>query len=126
MLAVEVLDCTLRDGGYVNNWAFGKKHISMISKNLSQSSIEYIEGGFLSQTKECNEDQSIFPTIEAAEKYFSGCNNNIALMINCGEYDADSIPMYGNGKISTLRIAFHKHQREKCHRSEARSRRNRK
>ena len=27
MSNVKVLDCTLRDGGYINNWNFGEKSI---------------------------------------------------------------------------------------------------
>ena len=27
MKNIKVLDCTLRDGGYVNNWNFGKSNI---------------------------------------------------------------------------------------------------
>lgn len=114
MSAVEVLDCTLRDGGYVNNWTFGEKLIWMISKKICLSSIEYIEGGFLSQTKNSNEDQSIFNTIESAEKNFKGCKKNAALMINCGEYAPDDIPRYNGRNITTLRIAFHKHQKEEA------------
>lgn len=108
---INILDCTLRDGGYVNNWNFGNKVIPLISEKISKSSVEYIEGGFLSQTKKCDEDQSIFRTIESAEKKLSSCKKNLALMINCGEYESSDIPSYEGGCISTLRIAFHKHQR---------------
>lgn len=27
MSNIKILDCTLRDGGYVNNWHFGRKAI---------------------------------------------------------------------------------------------------
>ena len=27
---VKILECTLRDGGYVNDWNFGKKNIKKI------------------------------------------------------------------------------------------------
>ncbi|MGN1303817.1 MAG: aldolase catalytic domain-containing protein [Oscillospiraceae bacterium] len=108
---VSILDCTLRDGGYINNWMFGREIISHISKELTNSSIEYIEGGFLSQKKIGKPNQSIFYTIDAAEKCFEKCQGNIALMINCGEYNCDDIPEYAGGKVTTLRIAFHKHQK---------------
>lgn len=110
MSAIKVLDCTLRDGGYVNNWRFGEKNISVISQKICDSQIEYVECGFLSQTKTANEDQSIFADIRSAEMQFSGCSHDVALMVNCGEYDPNDLPEYSGGKISILRIAFHKHQ----------------
>lgn len=107
---IKILDCTLRDGGYINNWMFGKEVISHISKELTNSSIEYIEGGFLSQKKIGEPNQSIFNSLDDAEKCFEKCQGNIALMINCGEYALNNIPQYVGGKVSILRIAFHKHQ----------------
>ena len=113
-MKIEILDCTLRDGGYVNNWQFGKDLIPKIAEKLSKSQIEMIECGFLSKTKPTSEGQSIFKTIDDAEIYFKNCSINLALMINCGEYSAEDIPIYRNGKISTIRIAFHKNQREEA------------
>ena len=41
------LDCTLRDGGYVNNWEFGKDNVELIINNLEKVGIDVIELGFL-------------------------------------------------------------------------------
>ena len=44
----QLLDCTLRDGGYLNNWEFKEQDtISIISK-LNSAKIEKIECGYLS------------------------------------------------------------------------------
>ena len=45
MNSVKVLECTLRDGGYVNNWDFGKENIINITKNLEKSNADIIEMG---------------------------------------------------------------------------------
>lgn len=106
-----VLDCTLRDGGYVNNWNFGSNVISNIAQNVNAAAVEFIECGFLSEKKETTENNSIFKTVSDAEKYFNDLNKeNLALMVNCGEFDIDNIVPYGSGKIRTIRLAFHKHQ----------------
>jgi 4-hydroxy 2-oxovalerate aldolase len=47
MANIQILDCTLRDGGYVNNWDFGNSCIKKIVNNLIESNIDYIECGFL-------------------------------------------------------------------------------
>lgn len=115
MNTLYLLDCTLRDGGYVNDWNFGENQIKKISKKISESNVETIECGFLSQTKEISKDKSIYKTIKEAEGYFKDVlNNNLALMINCGEYNPDDLPKYQDGKISIIRIAFHKHQRNEA------------
>ena len=44
---IKILDCTLRDGGYLNGWLFGEKTIKSILSNLKKSNIDYIECGFL-------------------------------------------------------------------------------
>lgn len=112
MSNIKILDCTLRDGGYVNNWNFGENVIHQIIKRLASSSVEIVECGFLSHKKEATKDRSIFKTIEEAEAQIGEAEfQNAALMINCGEYSAEDVPQYSGGKINTIRIAFHKHQR---------------
>ena len=46
---IKVLDCTLRDGGYVNNWNFGKLNIIDILNHLLNAQVDIVECGFLSQ-----------------------------------------------------------------------------
>ena len=42
MSKIEILDCTLRDGGYCNNWQFGEKNIRSIVNNLLEANIDII------------------------------------------------------------------------------------
>ena len=42
-----LLDCTLRDGGYVNNWRFGRSNIERIVSGLELTGVSAIELGFL-------------------------------------------------------------------------------
>ena len=46
---VKILDCTLRDGGYIINWNFGKEGIISILDYLSSAGIDYAEAGFLKE-----------------------------------------------------------------------------
>ena len=41
-----LLDCTLRDGGYYNDWNFSKKLIQDYIHQISKTNICYIELGF--------------------------------------------------------------------------------
>tara|TARA_B100000886_G_C20400210_1_gene482209 strand:- start:1464 stop:1685 length:222 start_codon:yes stop_codon:yes gene_type:complete len=42
----KILDCTLRDGGYHNNWFFSRKLINVNLKRMSKEGIEFIGVGF--------------------------------------------------------------------------------
>ncbi len=108
---IKVLDCTLRDGGYVNNWEFGKLNISDIITQLLSSKVDVIECGFLSQKKKTNKNKSIFRDINDVKScYNTNIDNNavMVLMINYGEFDIDDLPEYKGGCVKGIRLAFHK------------------
>lgn len=44
---LKVLDCTLRDGGYINNWVFGESSINKIVDSLDSANIDFIELGYV-------------------------------------------------------------------------------
>lgn len=46
-MELKLLDCTLRDGGYINDWRFGEKQIQEIANGLTDTNIDIIELGFL-------------------------------------------------------------------------------
>ncbi len=43
---ITTIDCTLRDGGYYNNWDFDKKLVNNYMNALTKSKVDYIEIGF--------------------------------------------------------------------------------
>ena len=43
---MQILDCTLRDGGYYNNWKFTKTQEQKYLKSISSSGIQVLELGF--------------------------------------------------------------------------------
>lgn len=109
MKEIKILDCTLRDGGYVNNWNFGYSTINAIIGNLSQAGIDTVECGFLSETKETDADKSVYRTLAEVNERFAGVNSRMACMVNYGEYAIEDLPESGkDDKVKTLRIAFHR------------------
>ena len=44
----QLLDCTLRDGGYYNNWDFPKALVNDYLKTMPEVGVDYIELGFRS------------------------------------------------------------------------------
>jgi len=51
---MEILDCTLRDGGYYTDWNFPKKIVDSYLKTLSNLPISTVELGYLSNKKDNN------------------------------------------------------------------------
>lgn len=110
MASLKVLDCTLRDGGYCNQWRFGEKNIQKISKSLADAGLDIIELGFLTNKVEYNHNISKYTTMEEAAGMIPERRNGkiFVCMINYGEYDLKDIPLYDGSLIDGLRIAFHK------------------
>ncbi len=43
---IKLLDCTLRDGGYYNNWDFDHKIVNRYLRSMKTSSVDIVELGF--------------------------------------------------------------------------------
>lgn len=107
----KILDCTLRDGGYLNNWNFGEGNILSIIEKLHQSDIDYIECGFLKEA-EFNPDRTIFNSISDVEKYIQK-DKNYTLMVNFGEYGIEHLSECKLKNIA-LRVAFKKNNQKEA------------
>ena len=68
MSNIKVLDCTLRDGGYINNWDFCCKKSKVIIDLLQKSNIDYIETGFLQKDTQLAE-KTLFNSIELIKNF---------------------------------------------------------
>ena len=67
MNKVSVLDCTLRDGGYVNNWEFGEENIGFIKNKLDELKADILELGFM-RDEPYHPHRSIFNSTDQAAK----------------------------------------------------------
>ena len=56
----EILDCTLRDGGYYNNWNFNIDKIQKYLDLISKSGIRYSEIGFRFLKDDIHKGQTAF------------------------------------------------------------------
>lgn len=110
MRKIEILDCTLRDGGYINNWYFGENNIKKIINGLTDAKIDYVECGFLDNTiNEYDLDYSIFTDIIEAEKVISNIGKTrYMVMMLLHKYYIDGLPICLNNKVNIIRLAFHK------------------
>ena len=70
MSEIKLLDCTMRDGGYINDWKFGKTAIEDMTKKLGSTGIEILEVGFL-KDEVYYEDRTVFNSMEQVKKIIS-------------------------------------------------------
>ena len=65
-MKIKLLDCTLRDGGYVNDWKFGEENSKMIIRDLEDANIDIIEIGFL-RKEEYSPERTVFNAMRQIE-----------------------------------------------------------
>ena len=67
---VVLLDCTLRDGGYNNDWCFGHDALIGVFERIVSAGVDFLEVGFLDQRRPFDPDRSIFPDTASVAKVF--------------------------------------------------------
>ena len=119
MSKISLLDCTLRDGGYINNWNFGEKIIKKVCSNLVNAGIDIIEVGFLTNFKH-SKDDALYGNCWEIENVvdFSTDKVQIAAMIAIGEKEMNpiSLPKAEDTVLDIVRITFH-HTRQEIERA---------
>lgn len=112
MSKIKVLDCTLRDGGYVNDWCFGINNIKRVLRHLTLAGIDIVECGFLSNRKVYNPDKSIFDSMDRMSLVIPSDKKKckFVCMINFGEYNIEDIPDYDGLSVDGIRVVFHKNE----------------
>lgn len=110
MKKIHILDCTLRDGGYCNQWQFGAANKQKIRNGLASANIDIVECGYLTDKVLPNEDSTRFSSVQAVNQFVSEVNEACVyvVMINYGEFPLERIPNYREGGIQGIRVAFHK------------------
>ena len=106
MRKIEILDGTLRDGGYINNWIFQQKNIDMIYEKLLASNVDYIELGYIDENAKVDLNSTKFNSFEAT-KNIDSSNKNIC-MIDFGKFSIDKVPKQNETNIHGIRVAFSK------------------
>ena len=109
-----ILDCTLRDGGYYNNWNFSKEFINDYLKSIYNSGIEFVEIGFSQIIKQKFKGSCYDVNNKLIKKLKIPKNLKIGIMINASDlisksYNPEKFNKFLLNKknIYFLRIACH-------------------
>lgn len=116
MKNISILDCTLRDGGYITQWYFGYDNILKVAKGLYEANLDMIEIGYLNKDAD-NKNKSIFKTIKDASAVIPSKENKSCLFLAMADVDQflpENLEPYQQGYIDGIRVVFYKHQIEKA------------
>ena len=119
MSIVSIIDCTLRDGGYLNNWQFSDEFQKRAIESLCEANIDIIECGFISETSGTDEIGTNFKSIEKInlmlkEEKFNTSTSRFAVMMRIDEYNPDALPVCNRSEnlVSIVRVMLYKNEIE--------------
>ncbi len=116
-MSIKVLDCTLRDGGYLNGWSFGKGTIASILDKLERAGLDIIECGFLTEQQK-GDDCSLFDSVAKIKAVLPQREKRAmyVAMIAIGEmeFDPNKLEPYDGSSIEGIRLTFHKAEIDKA------------
>lgn len=108
----KILDCTIRDGGYLNNWRFDKRMVREVYRALSKAGVDIVEIGFRGTLKYFKKDVFgpwRFTDIGDLKDVVEGISGaKIAIMGDYGALDTEDITDEYRQYVSLIRIAAHK------------------
>lgn len=113
MKKFNILDCTLRDGGYYNNWNFSKEFINDYLKSIYNSGIKFVEIGFSQIKKQKFKGNCYDINNKLITKLKIPKNLKIGIMVNASDlisksYNPEKFKKFViNKKINLLRVACH-------------------
>ncbi|PIQ89044.1 MAG: nucleoid-structuring protein H-NS [Candidatus Omnitrophica bacterium CG11_big_fil_rev_8_21_14_0_20_42_13] len=107
---IKVFDCTIRDGGLINNHDFDFNFVRNVYKALSQSGVDYMEIGYKNsrelfssseygQWKFCD-DEEIKRVIDGVESQIK-----ISVMVDVGRVNIDNIKPKKESPVDMIRVA---------------------
>lgn len=109
---LKLLDCTLRDGGYINDWRWGYNRAREVISSLIMSGVDIVEVGFLRDVEGYDPDVTVCDRIAGLNKllpddpHYEGM---FAAMAMQSDYDITKLTPYDGTGIEMIRVTAHDH-----------------
>ncbi len=112
MKRIQILDCTLRDGGYLIDSQFGNTSIKGIIQGLTESGIDVIECGFLKNEPHVN-GSTVFNNAAQLRPFIPKDRKQASYvcLADYSRYSIDYLEDYDGTSIDGVRACFFKHER---------------
>lgn len=104
-----LLDCTLRDGGYVNEWKWGFHGARAIIQALVKAKVDVVEVGFLRNVDGYNPDICVCNHIEELNRLLPENSGHTIFsgMVMRSNYDINKLSPYSGSGIEMIRVTAH-------------------
>ena len=108
-----LLECTLRDGGYITDWRFSPQMIIDTIQTCINSNLDFVEVGYLNH-KPYQKGSTQFQTIEQIGDFIpkNRKNSMILAMADIQQFLPGDLTPYTGNSIDGIRVVFYKHQIE--------------
>jgi len=116
---IKIMDCTIRDGGLMNNWQFSDDFVKAVYKGCVEAGVDYMEIGYLSNEKSYSRTEN-GPWKFCDEKDLRRIVNDnstgtkLSVMIDIGRIELDKIKPKKESVIDMIRVACYVHQMDKA------------
>jgi 4-hydroxy 2-oxovalerate aldolase len=106
---VKILDCTIRDGGLVNNWEFSEQFVADLYQGLSDAGVEYMEIGYKNSPKLLKSDgagpwrfldESFIRDVIPKKGY-----TKLSALVDIGRVDENDIVPREHSSLDLIRVA---------------------
>ncbi len=107
---IKVLDCTIRDGGLMNNHNFDLRFAREVYKAISKAGVDYMEIGYKNSKKLFSpkeyglwkfcDDEDIRKVIDGVES-----NTKISVMVDIGRVNIEDVKPASESPVSMIRVA---------------------
>ena len=115
MNKIHVLDCTLRDGGYVNDWNFGDENAKEIVSLNANSGVDYVELAFI---RLCDyvPNKMQFSEMSQITKLFRPSHIKLAAMVELGYgYPVSKFPEHSKDTVDLVRLVTWSRTLNECY-----------
>ena len=107
---IKVVDCTIRDGGLINDHRFEDKFVKAVYRAASASGVDYVELGYRLSKKQYSPDKygrSKFCDEDFLKEITEGVPNGakVATMVDIGRVELDDIKPKKESVIDLMRVA---------------------
>ena len=111
---MKLFDCSMRDGGYMNNWYFSKEHARACYSATKDCGIEYCEIGFM-RNEHTNCPWFYTPESLVNETYWDIVTPEcrLAIMAQMGTFTIDDFVPKSESHISMVRVLIAYHCKDK-------------
>jgi 4-hydroxy 2-oxovalerate aldolase len=107
---IKVLDCTIRDGGLINNHQFDDRFVRAVYKALSEANVDYMEIGYKNSVKLFSPQEHgkwKFCNDEDIKRVTDGIDSQtkISVMVDVDRVDIEDIKLKKESPVDMIRVA---------------------